>query len=102
MNGDGGNRGSSAGLRKCMRFQVWGKVQGVWFRESTRREAEILGLDGHAVNLKDGSVEVVAAGGAAELDKLAAWLRYGPPLARVEKVCEQEIPDPGIRGFSTR
>jgi len=88
--------------RKCLRFCVRGKVQGVWFRESTRREAERLGLEGHAHNLKDGSVEVVAAGGAAELASLATWLRHGPALARVEQLNSEEIPDPGVSGFSTR
>ena len=43
-------------------FTVHGRVQGVWFRESTRREAEPLGIAGHAINLPDGSVEVFAVG----------------------------------------
>jgi acylphosphatase len=85
-----------------MRFIIRGKVQGVWFRESTRREAETLGLSGYAANLEDGSVEVVAAGGDAELDKLAAWLRHGPTLARVEQLSSEEIGDPGKSGFFTR
>jgi len=85
-----------------MLFRVRGKVQGVWFRESTRREAEILGLCGYAANLEDGSVEVVAAGGDAELDKIAAWLRHGPPLARVEQLTSEEIADSGLTGFFTR
>ena len=92
----------SAGRKKCMRFRIRGKVQGVWFRESTRREAEILGLSGYAANLEDGSVEVVAAGDDAELDKLAAWLRHGPPLARVEQLSSEEIANPGESGFFTR
>ena len=87
---------------KCLRFHIRGKVQGVWFRDSTRREAEVLGLRGHAVNLDDGSVEVIASGEAAQVDKLAAWLQRGPPMARVEYVSAEEIPDPGISGFTTR
>lgn len=97
----GAGSGSQPG-RVCRRFRVRGKVQGVWFRESTRRQAEILELHGHAVNLEDGTVEVVASGGAAELEKLAAWLKHGPPLARVEQVSQEDIPDPGVRGFTTR
>jgi len=93
---------ASNSQRKCLRFRVRGKVQGVWFRESTRREAEVLGLSGYAANLDDGSVEVVAAGGDAELDKLAAWLRIGPPLARVDQLTSEQIADPGKRGFFTR
>ncbi|MSQ97973.1 MAG: acylphosphatase [Xanthomonadales bacterium] len=87
--------------RQCRRFLVWGKVQGVWFRESTRREAERLGLAGSATNLADGSVEVVAAGTQADLLALANWLRCGPPTARVDQVTEEMIEDPGIKGFST-
>jgi len=93
--------GPSTG-RLCRKFRITGTVQGVWFRESTRREAQALGLEGHAINLADGSVEVIAAGGRDAVDKLSAWLRHGPPLARVEDVEMREIPDPGIRGFSTR
>jgi acylphosphatase len=53
------------------RFIVRGKVQGVWFRASTREQAARLGLDGHARNLGDGSVEVIAIGDAEALD--AHW-----------------------------
>ena len=56
------------------RFIVRGKVQGVWFRASTREQAERLGLDGHARNLGDGSVEVIAIGDAEALDALERWL----------------------------
>jgi acylphosphatase len=92
----------STGQRKCMRFRIRGKVQGVWFRESTRREAENLQLEGHAINLEDGSVEVVAAGAASALARLAEWLQQGPPHARVAQVSAEEIPDPGVSGFITR
>lgn len=66
------------------RFVVSGQVQGVFFRASTREQAMKLGLRGYAKNLADGRVEVLAAGDAAALDALAAWLREGPPMAHVE------------------
>jgi acylphosphatase len=66
------------------RFIVSGKVQGVFFRASAREEALRLGLRGWAKNLPDGRVEVIAAGDGAALDDFAAWLREGPPMARVE------------------
>ena len=66
------------------RFLVSGKVQGVWFRASTREEAVRLGLRGSATNLHDGRVEVLAVGDAAAIDELEKWLRHGPPLARVD------------------
>ena len=66
------------------RFIVSGKVQGVFFRASAREEALRLGLRGWAKNLPDGRVEVIAAGDGAAMEDLAAWLREGPPMARVE------------------
>ena len=84
----------------CRRFLVSGKVQGVWFRESTRREAARLGLNGSASNLPDGRVEVVAVGSAKDIDQLSVWLRHGPTMARVDKVVEETINDPGLSGFT--
>ncbi|QGW64290.1 acylphosphatase [Lysobacter soli] len=66
------------------RFVVSGKVQGVFFRASVRDRAQALGLRGFAKNLPDGRVEVLAAGDDAAIDELAAWLREGPPMARVD------------------
>jgi acylphosphatase len=66
------------------RFVVSGKVQGVFFRASARDRAQALGLRGFAKNLPDGRVEVLAAGDDAAIDELAAWLREGPPMARVD------------------
>ena len=68
------------------RFVVRGRVQGVFFRASTREQAQALGLRGYARNLPDGSVEVLVAGDDAAIDALAAWLRHGPPRARVDGV----------------
>ena len=68
------------------RFVVSGKVQGVFFRASTREQALKLGLRGYAKNLADGRVEVLAAGDEAALDELTAWLRQGPPRARVDEL----------------
>lgn len=66
------------------RFIVSGRVQGVFFRASTRNQAVALGLRGFARNLPDGRVEVLAAGDDVALDRLAAWLRQGPDMARVD------------------
>lgn len=84
------------------RFVIAGKVQGVWFRASTQAEAERLGIiQGHALNLPDGSVEVVAVGDAGQLDALERWLQRGPELARVEGVVRADIAEADIaRGFS--
>lgn len=85
----------------CRRFLVRGRVQGVWFRASTRQQAERLGLTGQAVNLADGRVEVMACGPEAMLDELAAWLRQGPELARVDDVSSEEVPPRRFSGFRT-
>jgi acylphosphatase len=70
------------------RYRVSGKVQGVYFRHSTRVEAKRLGLRGTVRNLADGSVEVLAHGAAAAVETLRAWLQRGPTLARVDTVSE--------------
>lgn len=84
----------------CRHFIVRGRVQGVFFRASTRDQARQLGLTGHARNLPDGAVEVLACGTEQELTQLEAWLRQGPPAARVTTVeCEdvEETPPAEFR-----
>ncbi len=66
---------------KC---RIHGKVQGVWFRDSTRRTALQLGISGSAVNMPDGSVEVIASGSQQQIEQLKNWLKHGPELARVD------------------
>jgi acylphosphatase len=70
------------------RFRITGKVQGVYFRHSTRLEAERLGIKGYARNLPDGPVEVLAHGTPAAVERLHQWLHRGPKMARVDQVLE--------------
>jgi len=84
------------------RFLVSGRVQGVYFRASTRERALALGLAGHARNLADGRVEVIAEGDADVLAQLEQWLHEGPPAARVDRVDREALPAQGHRGFDTR
>ncbi len=73
----------------CVRCVVTGRVQGVFYRASTRHEAQRLGLTGYARNLMDGRVEVVACGEKEAVETLREWLRKGPPDAQVSSVaCE--------------
>ncbi|OON40815.1 acylphosphatase [Izhakiella australiensis] len=66
---------------------VHGRVQGVGFRYSTQQQARELGLSGHARNLDDGSVEVLAWGDPEQVDSLINWLKAGGPRsAKVERV----------------
>jgi len=69
-----------------VRFVISGRVQGVFFRASTRNEARRLGLHGHARNLSDGRVEVIAYGSDEALRELEQWLWQGPPAAQVDDV----------------
>ena len=68
----------------CVRCIVSGRVQGVFYRDSTRRKAVELGLVGTVRNLPDGSVEVVAEGPVGALEALLQWCRMGPPAAEVK------------------
>ncbi len=65
---------------------VSGRVQGVWFRQSTKEQAISLGLKGWVRNLSDGRVEVLAAGEEKAVRQLEAWLAQGPELANVAEV----------------
>ncbi|WP_019023937.1 MULTISPECIES: acylphosphatase [unclassified Thioalkalivibrio] len=76
------------------RWHVRGRVQGVFFRASTREQAQALGLTGYARNLPDGRVEVLAVGSPDALDRLETWLREGPRMARVEGLETQAVPPP--------
>ena len=82
-------------------YTIRGRVQGVFFRDSTRRVAESLGITGHAVNLPDGEVEVFACGDEASLDQLGKWLQHGPPHARVDDVTERDVEPEARQGFRT-
>ena len=83
------------------RFTIKGRVQGVFFRASTREVAQSLGITGHAINLSNGNVEVLACGEAADLDKFAAWLNDGPPHAEVTEVVERQADWENLAGFRT-
>jgi acylphosphatase len=83
--------------------QIHGFVQGVSFRYYTLREAASLGVVGWVRNRYDGSVEVVAEGERAVVNKLLSWLHRGPPSAHVEKVeAEWEPPTGEFQRFEVR
>ena len=88
-------------MAEARRWHVSGRVQGVWFRESTRREAQRLGLTGYAKNLPDGRVEVLGCGDPGALDQLEAWLHQGPPMAEVSQVISEPIAADPPGSFTT-
>ena len=78
-------------MRTARRFTIEGRVQGVFFRESTRRVAESLNITGHAINLSNGNVEVLACGDSVAMDKLEEWLKDGPRMATVDSVATEDV-----------
>ncbi len=82
---------------------VKGKVQGVFYREFTRREAEILRVSGFARNLKDGSVEIIAEGEEKQLKEFEKKFRKGPLMAFITDVeIKEEQPTGEFDGFDIR
>jgi acylphosphatase len=89
--------------RRCY---VSGRVQGVFYRASTRQRALELGCRGYARNLSDGRVEVLAVGDPDAVRALIEWLWQGPPAAHVTDVAVSDV-DPGTltdlpNAFGTR
>lgn len=81
------------------RVVVRGRVQGVWFRQSTQSEALALGLSGWVRNRPDGSVEAVFEGPADLVDLAVEWAAHGPERARVERTEVFDEAPSGERGF---
>jgi acylphosphatase len=72
--------------QKRIQMIVSGRVQGVYFRASTQREAKFLGVTGYVRNRPDGSVEIIAEGEEDLVKGLLLWAQKGPSTARVDKV----------------
>ncbi len=81
------------------RVVVSGRVQGVFFRDSCRRQAVALGVQGWIRNRADGRVEAAFEGDAMAVDRMVEWCRRGPPLAQVAAVEIHEEAPLGDRGF---
>lgn len=89
-------------MKKCLHCHVAGRVQGVSYRAATQAMARSLRLTGHAGNLPDGRVEVIACGEEADLQTLEKWLWTGPALARVSDVACTWSDAQDFAGFQTR
>ena len=79
-----------------------GHVQGVWFRESCRREADERGVAGWVRNRADGAVEAVLEGQESAVAQVVAWCRMGPPRAVVTGVDVVEETPEGLTSFRVR
>ncbi|WP_343842274.1 acylphosphatase [Bowmanella denitrificans] len=83
----------------CIRIQVEGKVQGVFFRKNTQKRALELGLTGFARNLPDGSVEVLACGEHKAVMSLCDFVQGGPPGSEVTHTNQTEVACQSVTGF---
>jgi acylphosphatase len=84
------------------RVKVHGRVQGVFFRDSAREQAESSGVAGWVANRSDGTVEVVLEGSADAVDRVLRFLGSGPPRADVEDLEISEEAPEGLTGFEVR
>jgi acylphosphatase len=84
------------------RVRVHGRVQGVFFRDSTRSEASRRGVAGWVRNCADGTVEAVFEGDRTAVEALVAWCSSGPPDASVSDVAVTDLPPSGLSGFDVR
>lgn len=84
------------------RVVVSGYVQGVFFRDSCRREAQQRGVAGWVSNAPDGTVVAEFEGEPADVDEMVRWCRHGPPHADVERLEQTELAPTGQRGFEVR
>ncbi len=82
---------SSRDLRIARRCLVSGRVQGVYYRATAAERARALGLTGHALNLPDGRVEVLAYGSERAVAEFIAWLWMGPSAAKVSDVAAEAL-----------
>ncbi len=79
-------------MKVCKQIFVSGLVQGVFFRDSTRRKANELNLEGGVRNLRDGRVEVQVAGEEIVVQSLIKWLKIGPKHAKVSTIEVIDLP----------
>ena len=84
------------------KVRVFGRVQGVFFRQWAINQARALGVDGWVHNARDGSLEAHVEGGEAAVGQLIEGMRRGPPKARVEDLTVEHSEPQGIKGFSVK
>ena len=87
---------------KCVHLIVSGRVQGVFFRDNTRRKAIELGLKGYAKNLPDGNVEVVAQGNEEKINELIEFIKKGPGIAEVTDMKIKHKEPENFKNFEIR
>ncbi len=84
------------------KVRVFGRVQGVFFRQWAVNQARNLGVAGWVHNARDGSLEAHLEGGEPAVTQMVEWMRRGPPQARVEDLIVEDAAPEGLKGFSVR
>lgn len=84
---------------KSIKMTVSGRVQGVFFRASTKAVADQMGIKGFVKNQKDGTVLIHAEGEAIMMDSFIDWCKYGPDDARVDDVAMEDVEVKNYRNF---
>jgi acylphosphatase len=95
------NQGPQMSNKICIQCNIFGRVQGVWYRASAQQEATKLGLTGWAKNMPDGSVEVIACGDEEQIQSFLTWLKKGSDNAEVEEMIYEEINYQEFEDFKT-
>ena len=86
----------------ALRITVHGRVQGVFYRDWTVRNAREMGLVGWVMNRPDGSVAALLQGNETAVRAMIDRMRSGPPAARVERIEEEPVPLEALTGFNRR
>ncbi len=87
-------------MSRTVSIIVKGKVQGVFYRQSTKEKADSLNITGQVKNERDGSVSIIATGSSGAIDELIAWCHIGPRRAIVSEVKTSEIEEKKYEDFS--
>ena len=89
-------------MQQTISISVTEKVQGVFYRQSTKEKAVELGLTGMVKNMPDGSVFIMASGTPQQLNQLVAWCKQGPPRAAVTSVHVEQLAPHAFFGFTVQ
>ena len=89
-------------MKICRHYVISGRVQGVWFRASTKEQAESHGVMGWVRNCDNGSVEAVVCGEESQVHAMEQWLHQGPRAAKVISIAIEEHPLENFSDFSIR
>ncbi len=89
-------------MAPTLKITVAGKVQGVYFRDSTKKRAEEIGIKGYVRNLPDGRVECIAQGTDEQLGRFISFCKVGPRAALIESVDMEELESDPFDTFSVR